>query len=73
MDGAPVTVPGGKPVTALPGLTPRFPFTTVGVAVLVTVEPPSTAKVLSCAVAWEGPKESAANPDTKTTRVSVTH
>src|SRR5687768_7694707 len=38
----PFTIPGGKPVTALPGLTPRLPVTTVG-PVLVTVELPSTA------------------------------
>src|SRR5689334_18549860 len=34
-------MPGGKPVTALPGLTPRSPPRTVG-PVLVTVEPAST-------------------------------
>jgi len=34
-------------VTAVPGLTPRFPTTIVG-PVLVTVEPPKTAKL--CAV-----------------------
>lgn len=42
----PVTVPppGPKPVTAVPGLTPRSPVTMVGPE-LVTVEPASTAKV----------------------------
>ncbi len=38
------TLPGGNPVTALPGLTPRFPLTMVA-PVLVTVEPPRTAKL----------------------------
>src|SRR5437660_1604639 len=40
----PVTSPGGKPVTARPGLTPRLP-TTVVEPVLVTVEPARTAKL----------------------------
>ena len=40
------TIPGGKPVTALPGLTPRSPVTMVG-PVLVTVEPPKTAKLVA--------------------------
>jgi hypothetical protein len=35
---------GGKPVTAVPGLTPRSPVITLG-PVLVTVEAPSTAKL----------------------------
>jgi hypothetical protein len=39
----PVTVPGGKPVTAVPGLTPKSPVMIVG-PVLVTVEAPRTAK-----------------------------
>ncbi len=39
-----VTVPGPKPVTAVPALTPRLPVTLVG-PVFVTVEPASTAKV----------------------------
>jgi hypothetical protein len=43
----PTTVPGGKPVTELPGETPRLPVTTVGVAVLVTVDPARTENVLS--------------------------
>jgi len=38
------TVPGGKPVTELPGLTPRFPVTTLG-PVFVTVEAPRTPNV----------------------------
>jgi len=42
----PTTVPGGKPVTALPGLTPRSPVTMVG-PVLVTIEPPKTAKLVA--------------------------
>src|ERR1035438_5050263 len=40
-----ITIPGANPVTAVPGLTPRFPFTTVA-PVLVTVEPARTAKLL---------------------------
>ena len=40
----PVTVPGGKPVTAVPGLTPKSPVMTVAPA-LVTVEAPRTAKL----------------------------
>ena len=36
-------MPGGKPVTAVPGLTPRSPVTEVA-PVLVTVEPASTAR-----------------------------
>src|SRR4051812_524037 len=47
----PLTMPGGKPVTAVPGLTPRSPVMTLG-PVLVTVEPPSTAKL--CAVPSDG-------------------
>src|SRR4051812_92869 len=39
---APLSVPGPKPVTAVPGLTPRFPLTTV-TPVLVTAEPARTA------------------------------
>lgn len=40
----PLTTPGGKPVTAEPGLTPRSPVTTVA-PVLVTVVPARTAKL----------------------------
>jgi hypothetical protein len=40
----PFTMPGGKPVTAVPGLTPRSPLTMVG-PVLVTVVPARTPKV----------------------------
>lgn len=40
-------MPGGKPVTAVPGATPKSPVTTVG-PVFVTVEAPRTAKL--CAV-----------------------
>jgi hypothetical protein len=42
----PMTVPGGKPVIALPGHTPRSPVTTVK-PVFVTVEPPRTAKLVA--------------------------
>src|ERR1700730_13318412 len=38
------TTPGPKPVTAVPGLTPKSPLTTVA-PVLVTVEAPRTAKL----------------------------
>ena len=37
------TKPGGNPVIALPGLTPKFPLITV-LPVFVTVELPKTAK-----------------------------
>src|SRR3972149_3257200 len=40
----PTTLPGGNPVTALPGLTPRSPVTVVA-PVLVTVAPARTAKL----------------------------
>jgi len=39
----PLTIPGGNPVTELPGLRPRSPVMVLG-PVLVTVEPASTAK-----------------------------
>src|SRR5438552_6653078 len=42
----PLTVPGGNPVTAVPGLTPRSPLTVVA-PVLVTVEPARTANVVA--------------------------
>src|SRR5437667_5716726 len=42
----PLTVPGGNPVTAVPGLSPRSPLTVVA-PVLVTVEPARTANVLA--------------------------
>src|SRR6185503_5170136 len=41
---APLTMPGGNPVTAVPGLSPRSPLTMLK-PVLVTVEPPRTANV----------------------------
>jgi hypothetical protein len=41
---APFTMPGGNPVTALPGLTPRSPLMTLG-PVLVTVVPARTPKL----------------------------
>jgi hypothetical protein len=40
----PITVPGGNPVTAVPGLTPRSPVTWE-LPVLVTVEPARTVKL----------------------------
>jgi hypothetical protein len=42
----PFTIPGGKPVIALPGLTPRSPLRMLG-PVLVTVVPANTAKLLA--------------------------
>ena len=39
-----ITVPGGNPVTAVPGFTPRFPLMMLG-PVLVTVWPARTAKL----------------------------
>src|SRR5207245_4414492 len=42
----PLTIPGGNPVTAVPGLTPRSPLTLVA-PVLVTVEPARTVNVLA--------------------------
>jgi hypothetical protein len=39
----PFTIPGGKPVTAVPGWRPTLPSITLG-PVLVTVAPASTAK-----------------------------
>ena len=41
-----ITLPGGKPDTAVPGETPRSPLTTL-LPVLVTVDPASTANVLA--------------------------
>lgn len=43
-----VTLPGGKPVIAVPGDTPRFPESIVG-PVFVTVEPARAAKLLAVA------------------------
>jgi hypothetical protein len=42
----PFTVPGGNPVIAVPGLTPKSPLMTLG-PVLVTVVPARTAKLLA--------------------------
>jgi hypothetical protein len=42
----PFTMPGGNPVTEVPGLRPRFPLTTVR-PVLVTVVPARTPKLLA--------------------------
>ena len=39
-----ITMPGGNPVTALPGLTPRFPLIMLG-PVLVTVVAAKTPKL----------------------------
>jgi hypothetical protein len=47
----PITLPGGKPVIEVPGNKPKFPVITDG-PVLVTVEPPKTAK--ACDVPNEG-------------------
>jgi len=62
------TIPGGKPTTALPGLTPRSPVMMLE-PVLVTVEPPRTAKLCAVpsdgavwATAGEEPKSSPTNP-----------
>ncbi len=41
---APVTMPGGNPVIAVPGLTPRSPLMTLA-PVLVTALPASTPKL----------------------------
>src|ERR1700692_4613150 len=64
----PTTTPGGKPVTALPGLTPTLPLTVVA-PVLVTVEPPRTPKFCAvpreiCAEAGEGTRRNCATPMT---------
>jgi hypothetical protein len=42
----PFTMPGGNPVTEVPGLRPRFPLMTVR-PVLVTVVPARTPKLLA--------------------------
>lgn len=47
------TSPGGKPVTAVPGLTPRFPEMIDG-PVLVTVVPANTAKDVAVPNPTEG-------------------
>ena len=39
-----ISVPGGNPVTALPGLSPRFPPLMMVAPVLVTVEAARTSK-----------------------------
>jgi len=60
-------VPGGKPVTAVPGLTPRSPVIVLR-PVLVTVEAPRTAKLCAepsdglWARAGDDPSRRAANP-----------
>jgi hypothetical protein len=43
---APVTLPGGIPVTDVPGLTPRFPKTTEA-PVLVTADPARMPKPIA--------------------------
>lgn len=45
----PVTLPGGKPVIAVPGLIPIFP-TMVVLPVLVIVEAPKTAKLVAAPI-----------------------
>src|SRR6185503_18768341 len=52
----PLTVPGGNPVTAVPGLNPRSPLIVVG-PVLVTVEAARTTNVLA------DPRMTGAGPD----------
>ena len=42
----PITIPGGKPVIEVPGLTPKSPMTTDG-PVLVTAAAPRTAKLVA--------------------------
>src|SRR6185503_3850519 len=49
----PFKMPGGKPVTAVPGLTPRSPVTLVA-PVLVTVEPARISNVPSELTGWIG-------------------
>jgi hypothetical protein len=44
-DGHPITIPGRKAVTAVPGWTPGFPLRKVLLA-LVTAELPRTEKLL---------------------------
>src|SRR5687768_13604610 len=39
-----MTIPGGNPLTAVPGLTPTFPPSMMDGPVFVTAEPASTAK-----------------------------
>src|SRR5947209_19445571 len=59
-------MPGGNPVTEMPGETPTLPVMTLA-PVLVTVEPPRTAKLpavprLTCASADEEMERNAAIP-----------
>ena len=61
----PRTRPGGKPVTAVPGLTPRSPVMTLG-PVFVTVEAPSTAKL------WAAPSDGAVWADAEWYVVALT-
>src|SRR3954462_10152267 len=49
----PFRIPGGKPVTEVPVLTPRLPVTVVAF-VLVTVDPARTAKPLADPTATGG-------------------
>jgi hypothetical protein len=55
-----MTRPGGKPVIAVPGLTPRSPTISVG-PVLVTVEAPKTAKLSAVPRVWENADEAHRN------------
>ena len=61
----PLSVPGGNPVTAVPGLTPRSPLMTVG-PVLVTVEPASTAKLAAVRRLTDGTAAAAGRMPTAT-------
>ena len=70
------TTPGGKPVTAVPGLRPRLPEMTEG-PVLVTVLPASTAKedvvpMFTAACAAEAAGTAITAPRTKRVAVVVT-
>src|SRR5439155_14298005 len=60
----PLTVPGGNPVTAVPGLSPRSPLTVVA-PVLLTVEPARTANVLAA------PRATGAGPAAEAAVVSA--
>ncbi len=65
-----LTIPGGKPVTAVPGLTPTSPLMTEG-PVLVTVDPARTAKLSAVPRPTVG-SAAAAGPTPTTVIVSAT-
>ncbi len=73
----PFTVPGGKPVTEVPGLTPTFPVMVLG-PVFVTDWPPRTAKLsaspsgTATPIAWAGIGSTAIPAATASMRVLVT-